>query len=149
MNKFEELFKFTSNAAFCGALSGGRRFLERQRPPVVKSCIAISEATGLRLESDRSSSYSSFLTSLSLVRTGCSLSELLRTYCSTGSTLLPPWGYEKKAACPKPERRETRAIVVLQASAVCRNPPSSRLTSYKSNSEENDHSLVRLHGVLD
>lgn len=40
MNKFEELFKFTFNAAFCGSSSVGRRFLGRRRPPVVELCIA-------------------------------------------------------------------------------------------------------------
>lgn len=40
MNKFEELLKFTFNAAFSGASSRGPRFLGQWRPPVVKLYIA-------------------------------------------------------------------------------------------------------------
>lgn len=48
------------------------------------------------------------LTSLSLMRTGSSLSELFTTYCSTGSSLPLLWLFPMYADCPTPDHQETK-----------------------------------------
>lgn len=61
-----------------------------------------------------------FLTSLSLVRTGCSLIELLTTYCSKGSSFPLLWLFPIKADFPNPDRGETeRQLHDYQLSVVC------------------------------
>lgn len=95
------------------------------------------------------SSSSRLLTSLSLVRTGCSLSELLTTYCNKASSLPPLWLFPIKADCPKPDDWETRATDALKIFMVRTNPASTRPTNYQNKSNEEDHFTGRLHGVLD
>lgn len=58
-------------------------------------------------------SFSFFFTSLSLVRTGCSLSELLTTYCSRGSLFPLLWLFPIKANSPKPDEQEARAAAAV------------------------------------
>lgn len=63
-----------------------------------------------------------FLTSLSLVRTGCSLSELLTTYCSTGSSLPLLWLFPTIADLPTPDQEESELLL----------PPNGRCLSLTS-----------------
>lgn len=73
-----------------------------------------------------------FLTSLSFVRTGCSLSELLTTYCSNWSSFPPLWLFPIKAEFPTPDQQKNRttATVTTNVWNLCHLPDYTSLLSH-------------------